>query len=357
MTFTLNLQLLLGMDAPMIRTIVTPIDGSVHAQMALELGTDLATKYDARIVLMHVVTRDDNVSEKIYEPFVPEIAFHLDKFATGSSQHLPRSNVLEHVGHMLLRSAQEHAKLKGVKHVETVIDTGDAGKRILHYAKSESADLIVMGSRGLGKLKGLVLGSVSHKVFHLAPCSCITVHSTGKQSAFEGVDSILVPTDGSEQADKAVDLASDIAAKYGAKLTLVYAMWRGPSLEELRGSIDMKQLSAGSREELDALEHPIAEHVSSALIPPVVSSGVLREIGQQVLARAKQTAEAKGVPATKSVLKDGDPARKIVQIAKREKVDLIAMGSRGLGGAAGLLAGSVSYKVNHTAPCSCLIVR
>ncbi len=53
----------------------------------------------------------------------------------------------------------------------------------------------------------------------------------------------------------------------------------------------------------------------------------------------------------------GDPARKILQVAKSEQADLIAMGGRGLGGAESLLSGSVSYKVNHDAPCNCLIVR
>ena len=38
----------------MIRTILIPVDGSVHAQMALDLSTDLATKYDAQIVLLHL---------------------------------------------------------------------------------------------------------------------------------------------------------------------------------------------------------------------------------------------------------------------------------------------------------------
>ncbi|MCP4878263.1 MAG: universal stress protein, partial [Gammaproteobacteria bacterium] len=44
-------------------------------------------------------------------------------------------------------------------------------------------------------------------------------------------------------------------------------------------------------------------------------------------------------------------------VAKSEQADLITMGSRGLGGAEGLLSGSVSYKVNHSAPCNCLVVR
>jgi nucleotide-binding universal stress UspA family protein len=59
--------------------------------------------------------------------------------------------------------------------VHCVIEDGDPGKEILRYAEEETANLIVMGSRGLSDLQGLLMGSVSHKVSHLSPCSCITV--------------------------------------------------------------------------------------------------------------------------------------------------------------------------------------
>lgn len=343
----------------MIRTILTPIDGSVHAQMALELGTDLAAKYDAELIVLHVVTHDDNLPRGLYEEAERELKETQDD-SEGSELAAPallHSKVLEQFGHKLLRSAQDLAKDKGVEQVEVVIDDGAADKRILHHATTRSADLIVMGSRGFGELKALIFGSVSYSVFHRASCSCVTIHHTGEKSAFENIRNILVPTDGSAHADKAVVLASDIAAKYGARLSLVYVTCRGPSLEEYRESIDMSQLSESTRGELEASEHPVAEHVSSALIPPVVSQDALDEIGEQVLARGKETAESKGVAVINTVLIDGDPARKILQVAKTEKADLISMGSRGLGGAEGMLSGSVSYKVNHSANCNCLIVR
>lgn len=343
----------------MIRTIVTPIDGSMHAQSALDLSADLAASYDAQLVLLNIGVRDDNVPEEIYNAASRALK---EAESSGQETGVPphqsqRLRVFGYLGHMLLDTARRHAESKGVKRVETVIDLGNAGERIVHHAKQYSADLIVMGSRGFGDLEGLVLGSVSHQVFHHAPCSCVTVQHKGGQPALDGINSILVATDGSDQADKAVDLASDIAAKTGSKLSLMYVMWRGPSLEKLRGSIDMDQLSDSARDELDPALHPIAEHVSSAFIPPVVSMNALREIGEQVLARGQQVAEAKGVKVAGLDVIDGDPARKIIQIAKREKADLIAMGSRGLGGVEGQLTGSVSYKVSHAAPCSCMVVR
>ena len=54
-------------------------------------------------------------------------------------------------------------------------ETGDAAEAILRVADAEGADLNIMGGRGPGGLKSLVVGSVSQKVSHLANCTCITV--------------------------------------------------------------------------------------------------------------------------------------------------------------------------------------
>jgi nucleotide-binding universal stress UspA family protein len=59
--------------------------------------------------------------------------------------------------------------------VTTLLAGGDPADAILEAAKREKADTIVLGSRGLGDFKGLVLGSVSHKVAAHAECTCITV--------------------------------------------------------------------------------------------------------------------------------------------------------------------------------------
>lgn len=334
----------------MIHTILTPLDGSTHGQMALDFSCDLAGRYNAQLVLIYVCDGDGEVPQALYD----NVARALQEAEGQPASH---SRILAQLGHEILNRAKAAAEEKGVTRVETVLTSGDPGDEILGQAKVSGADLIVMGSRGLGMITELILGSVSHKVFHLAHCSCVTVSRDDARPGLESVESIFVPTDGSPQADKAVGMAAEVADKYGARLTLLYVMLRGPSLAQLRQSVSWEELSQSARDELDPEKHPIAEHLSGSLAPPVVSKACLEEIGQQVLDRSKRIASSKGVSSPKLLLRHGDTARAIINFAKQEKADLIAMGSRGLGRAEGVLAGSVSYKVVHSADCSCMIVR
>jgi nucleotide-binding universal stress UspA family protein len=74
-----------------------------------------------------------------------------------------------------LEGARQDAILAGVTNVRARTEVGDPAKVILNVAKTEKADLIVIGSRGLSDIQGLMFGSTSYKVTHLAPCSCLTV--------------------------------------------------------------------------------------------------------------------------------------------------------------------------------------
>ena len=64
---------------------------------------------------------------------------------------------------------------KGVAKVKQTVEEGNPAKIILSVAESAGVDMIVMGSRGLSDLKGILLGSVSQKVGQLSTCTCVTV--------------------------------------------------------------------------------------------------------------------------------------------------------------------------------------
>ena len=87
--------------------------------------------------------------------------------------------MLTHVGlgqaEQILRHAEMRTRETSDAEIETVLREGDAAGDILALAHDRGADLIVMGSRGLGRLKGLLIGSVSQKVSQLSDCNCLIV--------------------------------------------------------------------------------------------------------------------------------------------------------------------------------------
>ncbi len=137
--------------------------------------------------------------------------------------------------------------------------------------------------------------------------------------------SIVVGTDGSKDAELAVERAAEIAKSTGARVHLVTVM-------------------ADS-----SIHEPIA---SSAKTESVDMGG----IAESVLARALRTLEAEGIDA-ESHTRQGDPARALIEAAEELDADLIIVGARGKSGLERFLLGSVSSKLSHYADRSVMVVR
>lgn len=173
----------------MFKTILAPTDGSDHANKAVRIAGDLAGRYDADLILLHVLLRDHldeglkqyaeieglakgrALSEAIAS--IPSARFPVSMIPANGGE--TKEQVLNAVAEFVLRAGQDVAREHGAKKTRTLIEDGDPAQRILQRAASEGADLIVMGSRGFSDLKGLFVGSVSHKVSHLAPCAVMSV--------------------------------------------------------------------------------------------------------------------------------------------------------------------------------------
>jgi nucleotide-binding universal stress UspA family protein len=138
--------------------------------------------------------------------------------------------------------------------------------------------------------------------------------------------SIVVGTDGSEPAERALDEAIAVALRDGASLHIVTA-FPDPAI--------------------------IREQITSSAKTESVN---LSEVADSVLSRAARRAEEKGVKA-ETHARESDPAAAIIEIADAQKADLIIVGSRGLSGIQRFLMGSVSSKVSAHAQTNVLIVR
>ena len=174
------------------------------------------------------------------------------------------------------------------------------------------------------------------------------------------INTILVPTDGSVHAVKAITFASDIASKYGARVVLFHSLLFGSSSSEILKLVEAGQLS---EETLDGLKQRAALQASirstalfdSNNIPPAVED--LECVGKELLESGERIAREHGAETVSRILTNGEPINCILKAMDDEKADLIVMGSRGLGNLEGMLVGSVSHKVSHLAECTVVTVK
>jgi nucleotide-binding universal stress UspA family protein len=150
----------------------------------------IAAKFNARVVLLHVLLRNIPLPrlEKLARTYkVPEEV--LAKLEPGAPAiydfglTMPVSiihsaapiDLLAEIGRCILETEKAVVEGQGVKTIELAMADDDAATKILEIAKKEGADFIVIGRRGLGALEGVLSGSVSTKVSHLAPATVISV--------------------------------------------------------------------------------------------------------------------------------------------------------------------------------------
>jgi len=146
----------------LIKKILVAIDGSEHAEKALDFALDLAERYSAQVTILNVF----QMPTSIYfgEPPMYPVALN-NLYDELKSAH-----------HKMLSKALERAKgLKPSLKISTELREGRPADQIVMAAEEGGFDLIVLGHRGLGKVKEFFLGSVSDRVADEARCPVLIV--------------------------------------------------------------------------------------------------------------------------------------------------------------------------------------
>ena len=274
--------------------ILLATDGSEDAAQAREAAVDLARRSGSELDLVHVW-------HDVPSPYA----------------HAFVKRELRRQGQEVIDAQVGKIEEAGVTVAATHLRGGRTHEEIIELSEEIGAGLLILGSRGLGAVRRILLGSHSEAVVHHARVPVLVLRRT--RDAWPP-SRVVIGDDFSEDAKKATELAASIAELYEAETFLVHAY---PSIVE-----------QSSRSEAD---------------------DAMRQAEEQLGQRAN---DLKGILGyePRTVMTSDDAAVALLEAARgAEGPTLIAVGSRGLGAVSRVRLGSVSSKVVRAAPGAALI--
>jgi nucleotide-binding universal stress UspA family protein len=290
-----------GLKETAYSTIVVAFDDSDFSRAALAEAACRARKHGGKVIMVHAVYFDE------------------EEFGIMPEQ---REKRFEKAREACSRAVKNIAGEFGIT-VEALVQEGEAHDVIAEVARQKSADLIAMGTYGRRGLKRLIMGSVTSGVITNAPCDVMVVKKPC--SACVGhYESILVPFDGSEFSEKALEKACRLAKTDGADITVLYVI---PRYEEMIGFMRTES----------------------------IRSSIAKE-AQAIIDKAAKLASLHNI-AVKAVIEEGHTAERVVAIANLLGSDVIVMGSYGWKGVNRAIMGSTTERVIMDAVCPVLAAR
>jgi nucleotide-binding universal stress UspA family protein len=301
----------------MFQRILVPLDGSDEAARVLPLATALGKQLKQPLVLLSVI--EDAPAAEPFGPVLSQYEAALTEMARAA--HERAVAYLEQV----CRSLQE----KDVWATTDVV-VGRPGDQIVEAAARHHAELVVMATHGHTGPERWFLGSVADRVVRTSDVPVLLVRpSAGTETAW-AVRSILVPLDGSGEAEHAIPYAHSLATSFEVPVTLIRSQplpWA---------------MAASS---FDAAAMP---------------ADVLMELERAALAyldNAARLLRDDGIDVRTHFGRLTDPGAEIERIAKTSPGTLVVMTTHGRGGIGRTVLGSVADKVIRSSSAPVLVIR
>jgi nucleotide-binding universal stress UspA family protein len=299
-----------------MKRIFVPLDGSALAESALPVALGMARRHGAELHLGSVVSD---------LPPVP--------LAAGDGELITRwFEAEEKRAEDYLAQVRDGLATEGTGGVHTHVRSGPVTRTLQAIADEVEADLVVMTTHGRGAWQRAWLGSVADGLVRQArrPVLLLRERDTGALSATGAPRRVVVPVDGSQASEA--------------------------SLEPLRPVLDPEQSEV---ELVLVLQEPLP--MATSYLPHTVADGTLmearKERAQAYLDELRERLKGSGLQVSTRVLMAGDAGHGILQHLERNGADMVALSTRGRGGAARFLLGSVADKVIRTASVPVLVSR
>jgi len=146
----------------MIKKILVATDASAASGRAVRFAARLSVQHESELLILNVIRdmqlpptlRDDPDFESFYNT---------------------RDELMRQAADLILKEARQLAKKEGVKNVQTAIGSGDPATSVAGFARRRKIDMIVVGTRGLSKVKASSMGSVSRKLLDLTEVNCLVI--------------------------------------------------------------------------------------------------------------------------------------------------------------------------------------
>jgi nucleotide-binding universal stress UspA family protein len=294
-----------------IRRILCAIDFSTISRDALGHAVAIAKWYQSSIVALHVIR-----PSLLLHPPIPPAEPAVEAPTTALCQSLTEQ----------LRGWLEPVGRAGVN-ADALVDAGNPARCILDQARALEADLIVMGTHGLGGFERFMLGSVAEKVLRQAACPVLTVPPAAVAAARVPYTRLLCPVDFSASSLEALRFAFALARESDAHLTILHVFdW--PLEDEL-----------------------FVERFDE----PAFRAAVEDQARKRLDGLVTDDVRAWCRPETK--ISHGKPYRQILTTAEADTTDLIIMGVRGRNPVDLTLFGSTTNHVVRRAHCPVLTLR